>query len=470
MTRLFFILILLLHGCVSIPDHELATVACESGLENNAADAMESGDFISDGWPNPEWWKQFDDSVLNNLIESALSSSPTLKLAEERLKTAAQISIEKRAALFPEIAFDGNENYEHFSKYGFFRSVAPSVPPIVNDITLNLSYKWEIDFWGKYRDIFQAALGEVGARSAELDAAKLILTTSIAYDYEELQFMLRKKEILEQKCKNDLSIWKIRQRREKHAIDTALSVLGAQKDFLNAEALIVELDNQILKQLHELKALSGMGQNVQLDIPLKQLKDTLSSLPENISLDLLARRPDLAAQKQRVEAAAKLINAAKTDFYPSVNLIGFAGLESIHWNTIFQAASFNGSLDPSVHLPIFTAGRIKAQLMEKVAEFNEAVFSYNSLILQAAQEVADQLTTIIKIQDELVVRKISLDVVAKQEAITRARVEHAVDDKIVLLQAQNNLLDTQLIFTSLEYGKQLANILLIRSLGGGAHD
>jgi len=458
MTRLTFTLLFLLSGCVCIPDCEYASMNENTGLEN-----------VGFGqWPNSEWWKEFQDPTLDHLIESSLAFSPTLKLAEARLKAAAEVTKERWSYLFPELAFDGNTNYEHFSKFGFFRSVAPTVPPVINDITLNLTYKWEIDFWGKNRDLLAAAVGEMDALAAEVEQAKLILTSSIAYDYAELQFLLRKKQILEEKEYNERAILKVRSQREKNALDTALVVLSAENGTLNVETQIADLDQQILEHIHELKALSGLGQDAELDIELRPFKLAVS-LPENLPLDLIARRPDLAAQKMRVEAAAKRIGAAKTDFYPSVNLMGYAGLESIHWNKIFKVASFNGSLEPAIHLPIFTAGRIRAQLMEKVAEFNEAVEQYNRLILDAAQDVADRLSDILQIEKQMALRQNSLEVLAKQEKLTRRRVEHALDDSIALYNIQNNLLDTELLFAGLEYGKQLANILLIRSLGGGMH-
>jgi NodT family efflux transporter outer membrane factor (OMF) lipoprotein len=469
MARRFLGLIILLHGCVSIPDHELATVSTESGLELSEKDALNAG-FATGEWPNLEWWKEYDDPILNQLIDSALSESPTLKIAEERLNTAAQITIEKRATLFPDISFDGNDNYQHFSKYGFFRSLAPAVPAVINDVTLNLTYRWEIDFWGKQRNILNAALGEVRAKAAELEGAKLILTTSVAYDYAELQFMLRKKEILEEKHRNDESILTIRSNRERNALDTALQILGAKIDSLNVEASLAELDGDIKNQIHEIKALAGMSQDHPLFIPKHQLKTSITKLPTNLSIDLLARRPDLAAQKERLESAAKLIDAAKIDFYPSVNLMGFAGVESLKWGNIFREGSFNGSLEPAIHLPIFTAGRIRAQMMEKVAEFNQAVEAYNSLILYAANDVAIRLTNLIRIDREIQVRTASLFAAAKQQEIVKKRMDEAIDNKISYLQMRNNFLDIQLTLTTLEYGKQLANILLIRSLGGGTHE
>ncbi|MES2272735.1 MAG: TolC family protein, partial [Chlamydiota bacterium] len=186
-----------------------------------------------------------------------------------------------------------------------------------------------------------------------------------------------------------------------------------------------------------------------------------------LSLDLIARRPDLAAQKARVESAAKEIGAAKTDFYPNINLMGVVGLESLFWSTLFQQKNYSSSLEPALHLPIFTAGRLRAQLMEKVAVFNEAVYTYDELILQATQEIADNLTAMARIQKEIELRTRSLTVAQTKAKLNWRRFQNAIEDRIGFLNAKNQVLNEELILIQLEYGKQLASIQLIRSLGGG---
>lgn len=456
-----------LTSCVSIPDHELAKETSAVACETIAQKALQTGELATGDWPSDTWWENFQDPVLTHLVERALAASPTLQKAEALLKAAEQIANQKKARLFPEIDFDTNTNWQHFSKYGFFRSVAPGMPAVINDINFDLNYKYEFDFWGKNRDIFQAALGQAAAFAAEVKQAQLIITTSIAYAYTELQFFLRKQAILQRQLENRDSIAAIRSKREINAIDTALLRLSADANALDAEASLVETEQLIKLKVHQLKALAGMGQDENFEVRLTPTSSISVALPENISLDLVARRPDLIAQKARVEAAAKLIGAAKTDFYPDVNLMGFIGLESIQWSNLFKVLSYSSSGQPAIHLPIFTAGRIKAQLKEKVAEFNQAVYAYNELILQAAREVADAITSIVLLQKEISARVGSLEAAAEQERLTIRRLMHAIDNRIQFFQAQNNALTAELNLAWVETSKQLANVLLIRSLGGG---
>ena len=468
--RMRWFIFLFLAGCVRVPDHDLATLNDSFGCDAISAEAVDTGDFQVGDWPKKAWWEQFNDPVLTGLIQEALKSNPTLKRAQAKLNAAAQIALQKKAALFPQLSFDPADNWQHYSQNGFFRTYAPDIPAMVNDIVINMTFTYEFDFWGKYRDLFRAALGETSARAAEMRQAELIITSSIAYTYQELQFLLRKKQILEQQEEIREATFDIRAKREQNALDTALVRLGSRSDTLDVSASLREIEPLIRQHFNMLKTLAGMDQDAAIEISLTPINQLQVALPENLSLDLIARRPDLAALKARVEAAAKLIDAAKTDFYPNVNLTTLVGVETIFWSKIFNANSYSGSLQPAIHLPIFTAGRLRAQLMEKVADFNDAVYAYNELILKASQEIADTLTEIIFIQKEIEIRQESLEVTRMQEKLTQRRVEHAIDDRLTLLEARYSVLDMELLLASLEYGNLLEGIVLIRELGGGYHD
>lgn len=469
-VKLFGFFLLFACGCARIPKHEMATTFESADCDQAVLEALNTGSFTLGDWPSCSWWEDFDDPILTDLIESALKLSPTLQRAEEQLKAAKQFSLQKKARLFPEIDLEADNEWEHLARDGFFRAFAPSIPAVVDDTTLGLSFNYEFDFWGKNRKLFHAALGQASALLAEKMQAELILTTSIAYTYAELQFFLRKEQILKQLESHKQSITDIRIKRQKNALDTSIKRLRSQSNTLDIQASLLEIEEEIQKNLHKLKALSGVGQDYVLDIEQVPLKPLQVALPESLSLDLIARRPDLVAQKARIEAACKEVGAAKTDFYPNVNLMAFVGLESVFWSQLFKRKNYDGSLEPAIHLPIFTAGRLRAQLMEKVANFNEAVFTYNEMILQTAQEVADRLTTISLLEKQINVRLLSLQTAEDEEELTEQRFNNAIEDLVALLDAKNSVLEMELTLSELEYGKQLVAIQLIRALGGGYHE
>ena len=457
-------------SCVKVPEHDLATSLSSSGVDEVRESALDSGLFAEGDELKWDWWLDFQDETLTQLIETALKSSPTLAHAQARFNAAAQIAWQKKAALFPQASFDPTDIWQHYAKDGFFRTYAPDIPAMVNDIMIYFTFSYEVDFWGKYRDLFRAALGEMRARAAEKKQAELLVATSIAYTYEELQFLWKKKKILQEQEQIKREIESIRKERKKNALDSALFRLDAESNILDVSALLKEVEPKIEEHIHMLHQLAGLTQDEKISLYDRSLPCIQVALPKNLSLDLLARRPDLAALKKRVEAAAKRIEAAKTDFYPNVNLTSLIGLESVFWSKLFGGKTYSGSLEPALHLPIFTAGRIKAQLMQQVAEFNEASYAYNALILQAAKEVADSLTTLISLSQETDIRLSSFEVAKTKEHLTKRRLEHAIDDRISLLKAQYNTLQMDLAVTALKYASVLQKILLIRALGGGYCD
>ncbi len=462
--------LLFIQACAPIPKQEQAKIMRSTHCDQAVADALREGEFASGDWPKECWWKELKDPVLCRLMQAALKESPTLKRAEERLKAATQFALQKKAKLFLEVDFDADDNWQHLAREGFYRAFATTVPAVVNDVHLGLSFSYEFDFWGKNSDLFKAALGEAAALAAERMQAELILTTSIAYTYAELQFLLYKRQILEERRGNKEQNLSIRVNRERNALDSAMHRLRAESRTLDVEAVLAAVNQQICVQVHQLKALSGIGQDADLDIRFRSLNPLKTALPERLSLDLIARRPDLAAQKARLEAASKEIDAAKTDFYPNVNLMGVVGFETVYWGSLFQKKNYSGNVDPAIHLPIFTAGRLRAQLREKIAQFNEAVYLYNELILRAAQEIADRLTDITLLEKQIDIRKLSLQTAQKQEELAQERLKHGLDDRTALLDAQNQVLESDLDCAELIYGKQLAAVLLIRALGGGYHE
>lgn len=455
------------HGCVTVPKQDLAEKMTTAGCDTIANLATQSGFFAEGNWPKEKWWEDFEDQDLNALIDQGLKNSPTLKRAESRLKAAAQAALQRKSRLYPEVNFDAIDNWQHLSKYGLLRAFFPVFPAVINQIDLDLDFYYEFDFWGKNRDLFKAALGEAAAKAADKAQAELVLTTSIAYSYYQVQFFLKRLELLEQMADNKDSIAKLTSYRMQNALSNQVDNITSSNSALESEAQTDDAEISLRMELHRLKALTGLGQDGVIDLKTKPLKEAAVAIPSTLSLDLLARRPDLSAQLQRLESAAKEIDAAKTDFYPNFNLHAFIGLESIVNGKLFKKDSYMGSLAPAVHLPIFTAGRLKAQLFEKVAMFNEAVHIYDDLILQAAQEVADNLTSVALLSSESEKWKNVAEQAKKRLSLVQDRFANALDDKITVLESENSSIEAELNYLEIAYARQLKAIQLIKALGGG---
>lgn len=467
------VVLLALGGCARVPKSDLAQKSEPIPLDTSIEEALSREFFEEGGWPTDRWWEMFVDPQLSRLMETALQQSPTIQTALARVALAEQEAKKERSALFPRLDLDAEEQWEYFSKNGFVRSFYPTTPAIAvpataNQLDLTLNFNYEIDFFGRNRNLFKAALGLARAERAEARQAILILTSLIAQTYIELQTHLALKEIEEERLNQRNQLFELGHFREFYGLDSATPVLQREQNFYAAQKLVLELDKQIALDRHMLSVLVGAGPDtVVAPEPMKAIFERPVTLPSDLSSDLLARRPDLMAQIWRIESAAKEIGAAKADFYPRVNLMAFAGLESLSFNKLLKIGSKQGALVPSLHLPIFTGGKLKANLRSKVAAFNEETFRYNDLLLHAAKEVADQITILSTTFDTVTEQISMLESAEDQWELQYARYKNGVDSFIAVLEMEDNLLSQRYMMYALERDYLLAVLKMIKALGGG---
>ncbi len=461
------------YGCARVPNHDLAQLSEPISLGESAQQALERPEFEMGQWPSDNWWEVFADPQLNSLIELALTDSPTLKKAQAKVELAQQLAKKQRASLLPKLDLDYEEQWQYFSKNGFVRSFYPTVPGIAvpasaNQIDLTLNFSYEFDFWGKNRKRFQAALGEVRTMAAEKAQSELILTTYLAQTYFELQSHLAELAILEDLLDQRTNLYELSASRFEWGIYSDLPVLDMEKQVYLVEQLLVTMQRQVLFDQHLIKMLTGQGPNApDLELPLSASFNQPFPLPDYLSADLLARRPDLQAQIWRVESAAKEIGVAKAEFYPNVNLMAFAGLESLAFKDFFKWSSHMGGLEPALHLPIFTGGKLRANLRSKVASFNEAVYAYNDLLLQAAKEVADNLVLLETKNSELDLQATTLEVVSDSYGLSQLRFENGVSNYLSVLEIQTEVLKERQSLVNQQRDYLLAVLQLIKAFGGG---
>ena len=361
--KLIAVLLLCIGGCARVPKEDKAQVSDPICLDDSLDKALAREFFEEGGWPSERWWEMFEDPQLNHLIELALEESPTLQKALAKVAEVEQEARKEKAILFPWINFDFTENWEYLSKNGFDRDFFPvpasagTIPHTIDQIDLGLNFNWEVDFFGKNRKMFQAALGLARAERAEAKQATLMLTTLIAQTYVEIQTKMAQREVIQDRLDQRNMLFDLTTARNENGLDPETPVLQKEQSVYEVEESLITINKEIALDRHMLNVLVGIGPDEEITPqPMNAMFERPFPLPDNLSTDLLARRPDLAAQIWRVESAAKEIGAAKADFYPRVNLFAYAQLESLAFNQLLKTSSKQGGLAPAVHLPIFMGG------------------------------------------------------------------------------------------------------------------
>ena len=471
MTRSFgrlvapFITAVLLAACASTDG--LSTRASLGEANRLAAGKSLAGARVSPAaWPTADWWKQFGDAQLDRLIDEALAGSPTLKVAEARTRKAVAAADSSRAALFPQVNADLQMTRELFSGQGLFPPPVAGTWSSLNQLQASLS--WEIDLWGKNRAAYESALGE--ARAAEVDAyaARLALSVAVAQTYVELQRAYLQLDVAEETLHEREQIYTLTRERNAAGIDSRLELKQAETALPAARERIVELREATELARHQLAALLGEGPDRGLAVARPDIGSFAPRpLPSTLPAELLGRRPDIVAQRWRVEAAGKDIEVAKAEFYPNFDLLAFIGFQSIGTAGFLSAASRMMGIGPAVSLPIFEGGRLRANLAGRDADYDIAVERYNQTLADAMRDVVDQVSSARSVAEQRVQQRQALATAQEAYNLALLRYREGLGNYLQVLSAENPLLEQRSLDAQLRARELELSIALVRALGGG---
>jgi NodT family efflux transporter outer membrane factor (OMF) lipoprotein len=459
---------LLTAGCASTGG--LAFRASPNDAVKLAADQTLAGSRLAPAaWPRSDWWKQFNDPQLDQLIDEALAGSPTLRVAEARVRGALAFASMANAGTAPQVNADSEITRERFPGHGL-------IPPPFNgawatQAQLEATLNYDLDFWGKNRAAYASALGLEKAAEVDAFAARLALSVNVAQAYVQLQRAYMQLDLAEKTFKEREQIHRLTRERFDAGIDSRLDVKQAESALPATREQIAQLQETIALTRNQLAALLGQGPDRGLAIA-RPAASALAAveLPSNVPAQLLGRRPDIVAQRWRVEAAAKDIDVARAQFYPDVSLTAFIGFQSIGLPGFLQAGSRTMGAGPAVTLPIFDGGRLRANLAGKNAGYDIAVEQYNQTLVDALRDVVDQLASFRSVEEQG--RQQKLAVATAQEAYDLAvlRYREGVGNYLEVLSAENRLLAQQSLDVDLRARELGLSINLARALGGGFDD
>lgn len=441
----------------------------DEAIETEEAVALNSPLFALGEWPEIQWWKQFNDPQLEQLILQGLSLNPSMGIADAQMRVALAEAGIVGSALYPKINFDSDVTRFHQSATGLFGLFpAGTFPLTYTQSELYLSLQFEIDWWGKNRNALKSALGEVNARQIEAVAARITLGLQIAEAYFRYQIAQQRLLQARQLAANREENLQLISLRVQKNLSSDIDYNSAKNDLSTASAFMHLLEQDSIIQLHLLRALvAGQFEENPEPIELTSLTNLTVVLPDNLPLDLIAHRPDITAQIWRTDSAEKEVYVAKAQFYPNLNLLALGGLQTITFNKWFTNPSKYGNAGPAIHLPIFEGGALRANLSGKKDEYIIAVLEYENLVINAVQEVLDGISNVRLWNDRLTSLVQATESSKSTVDLTQQRMMKHLSSKIDLLDAEKQWLsdrDTQLQATG---AGLVAHLSLIKAMGGG---
>lgn len=452
-----------LGGCAHIPD--LGPTPALKPVEQLASARSFSAPVAA--WPGDRWWQAYQDSQLDALIEEALRDAPDLAIAQARLRRAGAAVQGAGAALMPEVTANAvltqeKQSYNHLMP----RAATPQGWNDYGRATLNLA--WELDFWGKNRSALAAATSAQEAARAELAQTRLVLSTTVAAAYAELQHLFTVRDSAEASLALRTKTAGLFRQRHEHGLENLASLRQMEARQAAAQAELLAVDERIALQRNGMAALLGAGPDRGLAINRPTTRFTgAMGLPSDLALELLGRRPDIVAARLRTEVAARRIDQSKAGFYPSINLLAFVGVHALGIDNLSRSGSDVGSIGPAISLPIFNTERLQGQLRGARSEYDEAVAGYHGALTYALREVADAVTSRKALDGELAATRASVGAAADAHRIVSRRYEGGLATYLDVLTAEDGLVSARRALADLETRALILDVALVRALGGG---
>jgi outer membrane protein, multidrug efflux system len=411
------------------------------------------------------WWDLFEDEQLRALLTTALEENKDLRVAVTRVAEArARVGV-ARADQLPQL--DGRAGYRHerTSEKGVF-----PLPPgqEENDLyTLSGDASFEVDLWGRLRRASEAARAELLASEAARQTIVVTLVADVASTYLELRERDLEVEITRGTAAARRQSLGIVRDRFDAGLTSALDLRQAQSDLASTEALIPDLEREVIQIENRLSILVGRfpGEIRRGSALIDQTFPP--EIPPGLPSVLLERRPDIQQAEENLIAANARIGVAKAAFFPEISLTGTYGVESVALSDLFTGAARVWQVGPRVTLPIFHGGRNRSNLELADAEQEEALVRYEQAVQQAFREAEDALVAHRKTKDALVAQREAVRAARATLAVAESRYANGLTTYLNVLDTQRTLLSAEIAESRALFAELAAVVQLYRALGGG---
>jgi len=456
----FALIFAVIAGCAGLPQkHKPVQFASAAPLEG--LEAQTGGT-----WPVPEWWKRYNDSTLDQLIELGGANSPTLATAHARYDSARQSVRLAAAESGVHLNASADADRQRLSDNGF---LDPHLLGFTwyDQYDLGLQASYTFDWWGKQKNAVEAAIDQAHAAQADRSAAALMLASSIADAYFGWQSDQNRLQLAREKELNVEAQGRVMNARVRADLDSADELNNADLVLAAAREQTAILEGSAKARVVALAALVGRAIGELPPLSLKPLPAVSAALPDDVKIDLISRRADITASRWRVESAEKTLASARADFFPDITVNALLGVSSLDVGKLLEYGSRVPQVSGAIHLPIFDAGRVKARYGGAQAAIDSAVSSYQDTVISAARDVATQATTRAQIESQRAQRAQQVAAALRMKNTAAARVRQDMTDSRSELLASASWIDQRDALLQLDSAALSADIALQRALGGG---
>jgi outer membrane protein, multidrug efflux system len=345
------------------------------------------------------WWVIFRDPEMNSLIERAVKANLDLQIAEARIREARAQRVVVAAAFYPEIDASGTYSRSRTSENAN-TSKTSATPGGVNLYLAGFDASWEIDVFGGVRRAVEAATADIAVTEENRRDVLVTLLAEVSLNYLDVRGTQARLAVAEKNIFTQRQALEIAKARYEAGLSSELDVAQAKAQLATTEAGVPALETVLRQAIHQLGVLLGLP-------PESLLEELLATgpipvgppaVPPGLPSELLRRRPDIRQAEQELAAATARVGVATANLFPRFYLTGLVGQSSVASSDFVEASSRYWSVGPTIVWPVFTAGRLRAQVAVQNAREEQAAIRYERAVLNALRDVEDALVAYSKEQ------------------------------------------------------------------------
>ena len=409
------------------------------------------------------WREFFRDPALQQLIEVALENNRDLRVAALNVDAYRALYRVQRADVLPAVSADASGT----------RSRMPGDMNMTGEPAINSQYSatfgvsWELDLFGRLRSLRDQALEEYFASEAAQRSTQISLIASVANAWLTLQADQALLQVTRDTLKTYEESLGLTQRSFDVGVASALELRQARSSVDSARVSIEQYTRLVAQDRNALTLL--LGQNLPAGLPsgVGLERTQLAALPVGLPSDLLQQRPDILQAEYQLRAVNASIGAARAAFFPRISLTGAAGTASNELSGLFDGGSGYWSFSPSISVPIFNAGQLRANLDYAQISKNIQVAQYEKAIQTAFREVADGLAAQATYTRQIQAQRDLLQTSEDYYNLAERRYRTGVDSYLTVLDAQRQLFTVQQQLIGDRLAQMVSEVNLFKALGGG---
>jgi len=451
----------LLSACAVGPDYKAPVTTAPTSFAR-----AETAEFTGQGL-ELNWWKLFQDKVLNALIEQTIAHNYDLQAANANIREARALYLQSALNLAPIVSSHANYTDQKRS-FGALNnlSFAPRGLKLYN---VGFDALWEVDIFGRVRRSVEASHDEVEAQEATLRDLSVSLVAEVARNYFELRGLQNQLAVARKNTENQVKTLEITRIRLEGGRGTELDTSRATAQLDTTQAIIPPLETGIYRAMHRLSVLTGQLPNALTE--RLALVATMPKIPEIINIgnpaELLRRRPDIKMAERMLAAATASIGIATADLFPRVTIVGTLSLESSMLSAVGSGGSDAFSIGPRISWAFLDMAHVYARIKAANASAEASLAQYEQTVLNALEETENALVNYNRVRVRQGLLTSAAKASVRAEELAQLRFNEGVSDFLTLLDTELRLLEDQDRLAQSETATATALAALYKALGGG---